>query len=106
MTLPCFCCGGQLASAVPPEHDDRNQPSEGTAFTTAGHYGSGAFDPMDGSMLELNVCDGCLTANPSRVRLLRMARPVEATASPWLPDPEDELEFVRLVPVDEAEDEW
>lgn len=36
------------------------QPMDGLAFITGGHYGSTIFDPMDGSWLELAVCDRCL----------------------------------------------
>lgn len=35
------------------------QPSGGTAFKSYGHYGSGSFDPMDGSYVEICLCDGC-----------------------------------------------
>lgn len=62
-TLACIVCRKALDSAIPapvPFSED-NQPSEGTAFTTEGHYGSTAFDPMDGSRLEVNICDECLT---------------------------------------------
>ena len=37
------------------------QPSGGLCFSTGGHYGSAVFDPMDGSRLELSVCDSCVT---------------------------------------------
>lgn len=36
------------------------QPMGGLAFMTYGHYGSTIFDPMDGSWLEIAVCDNCL----------------------------------------------
>lgn len=32
----------------------------GTAFRIYGHYGSTVFDPMDGSSLEIVICDECL----------------------------------------------
>lgn len=37
------------------------QPSGGLAFRTRGHYGSTFFDPMDGSGLEIAVCDECVS---------------------------------------------
>lgn len=37
------------------------QPSGGLAFQTTGHYGSAFFDPMDGSRLEIAVCDQCVS---------------------------------------------
>lgn len=36
------------------------QPMGGLAFLTYGHYGSTIFDPMDGSWIEIAVCDECL----------------------------------------------
>jgi hypothetical protein len=54
--LPCLACGMDLLG-----HDSRsNHPSGGTEFVARGHYGSGVHDPMDGSMLAINICDGCL----------------------------------------------
>lgn len=63
-TLPCFVCGENLQSAAP---GVVNQPLDGLAFTTHGHYGSGVYDPMDGSWLELNICDVCVLAGKERV---------------------------------------
>lgn len=65
--LPCIVCGTIL-----PNVDDTatNQPSEGTAFESEGHYGSTAFDPMDGSYIEITVCDQCLTAARESGRVL------------------------------------
>lgn len=55
-TLICVRCGFVMKNL-----DARgNQPSGGLAFMTNGHYGSAVFDPMDGSALEINVCDPCL----------------------------------------------
>lgn len=86
MTLPCFGCGKPLESAFAPViGGDHNQPSDATCFRTSGHYGSGVFDPMDRTMLELNVCDDCLTGRSERVLLLRTVQTVETTSSPWMP---------------------
>lgn len=56
--LSCIVCSEALENV----HigDEENQPYKGTCFFTYGHYGSTAFDPMDGTMLELNICDDCL----------------------------------------------
>jgi hypothetical protein len=62
--LPCIVCGCQLDDALQGIED--NQPYAGTSFVTGGHYGSTAFDPMDGSRLEINVCDPCLTRAADR----------------------------------------
>jgi len=37
-----------------------NQPVGGLSFMSYGHYGTAVFDPMDGSFLEINVCDECI----------------------------------------------
>lgn len=47
-----------------------NQPDGGTAFQSHGHYGSTAFDPMDGTYLEINICDPCLTAAGAKGQVL------------------------------------
>jgi hypothetical protein len=52
--LTCIQCGEEL-----PNPYSRFQPSGGLAFFTYGHYGS-AFDPMDGSRLEVAICDPCV----------------------------------------------
>lgn len=36
------------------------QPNDGLCFVSSGHYGSTFFDPLDGSYLEIVVCDECL----------------------------------------------
>jgi len=70
---PCIACGKVLRNVT---DDSVNQPYEGTAFTSAGHYGSTVFDPMDGSYLEIIVCDECLVAHRDRVLIGRSAKPV------------------------------
>ena len=52
----CIVCRGGLKNLTP----RGNQPIGGTAFATTGHYGSTVFDPMDGTVIEVNVCDACL----------------------------------------------
>lgn len=58
--MNCIVCKKPLENIDPFENGE-NQPSGGTAFQTHGHYGSTVFDPMDGTYLEINVCDACLT---------------------------------------------
>lgn len=58
-TCKCIACQRPMTNIA---EDGTLQPSGGTAFQTRGHYGSTVFDPMDGSLLEIAVCDGCLTA--------------------------------------------
>lgn len=92
MTLPCARCGRELESAVPEEVDQPhgNQPHGGTAFSTHGHYGSTVFDPMDGSSLELNICDKCLIVLGRWGHVLHHtpepARRI-ATTTAWQPGP-------------------
>lgn len=65
IALPCIACGRELRNVS--DDSDTNQPHCGTAFTSHGHYGSTAFDPMDGHYLEINVCDLCLSQHQERV---------------------------------------
>lgn len=69
---PCLVCGKPL-QPVFPDSDVVNQPNGATAFWTAGHYGSTVFDRMDGSTLNINICDDCLreTGRKYPERLLR-----------------------------------
>lgn len=69
--LPCIVCKCALPN-IPGTH---NQPSGGTEFMTEGHYGSTVFDPMDGSILAINICDQCLTAALSSGLVLRVGGP-------------------------------
>jgi hypothetical protein len=43
-------------------------PMGGLHFRTHGHYGSTIFDPMDGSYLDIAICDGCVMKNLNKVR--------------------------------------
>ena len=56
MTGSCIVCHAPL------EHlnEQCTQPRGGVDFFTYGHYGSTLFDPMDGSVLHISVCDPCL----------------------------------------------
>lgn len=66
--LPCLICGTELEPAVVPAQC--NQPEGGTAFSTRGHYGSNAFDPLDvRKTLQINICDSCLTDAASKGRV-------------------------------------
>lgn len=56
----CLKCGTVLENIQ--EGRPYIQPLDGLAFMTYGHYGSTIFDPMDGTWLEIAVCDKCLLA--------------------------------------------
>lgn len=54
----CIVCRTRLGNIM----DERGfQPDLGLAFVTYGHYGSTVFDPMDGSFLEVAICDQCVS---------------------------------------------
>lgn len=84
--LPCIACGRTLRNAAP---DVTNQPDGGLAFETLGHYGSTAFDPMDGTYIEVNVCDQCIARAREAGNVLhgRKSKPVlcEGVVVGWTP---------------------
>ncbi len=41
---------------------------DGLHFRTYGHYGSTIFDPMDGTYLDVAICDECIMKNLKKVR--------------------------------------
>jgi hypothetical protein len=58
IALPCIRCGKQLENIE--LESSVNQPYDGTAFVSYGHYGSTFYDPMSSRFIEINVCDSCL----------------------------------------------
>jgi len=66
--LPCIVCGKSLEAIFPTDllGEDTTggyvQPAGANTFRTSGTYGSTVFDPLDGSWLEINVCDPCVLA--------------------------------------------
>lgn len=52
--MNCFKCEKDLQSL------DTYQPDRAVTFAAEGQYGSTVFDPMDGSFLEIDICDDCL----------------------------------------------
>jgi len=66
--LTCIVCDYQPVEAI--KHSDNNFPYKATAFITRGHYGSTFFDPMDGSHIEINVCDECLVKAQAKGQIL------------------------------------
>lgn len=88
-SVPCLVCGKGLENLDP----EGNQPSRGIEFTTPGHYGTAEFDPMDGTRLAVNVCDGCVVAARRAGRVLHVTLPQRATAPTyevWSHDGDDE----------------
>jgi len=62
MKTNCIVCNTEVENwnIAYPEDSPQVHPINGTAFKTYGHYGSTVFDPMDGSYLDIVVCDSCL----------------------------------------------
>ena len=46
--------------------DTSVHPSDGTAFYTSGHYGSTVFDPMDGTVAEIVICNLCMSGHKEK----------------------------------------
>lgn len=67
--LPCAVCGTQLEAALG-DCGGINQPHGGTAFYSPGHYGSTIFDPMDGSTIEITICDSCVSDIRDKGRIM------------------------------------
>jgi hypothetical protein len=68
MKTNCIICDVEIANwdGVYPDDSEIIHPISGTVFRTYGHYGSGVFDPMDASYMEIVVCDGCLKSRLAR----------------------------------------
>ena len=62
---PCIICNRELEPAF--SGCETNQPYGATSFITHGHYGSTIFDPLDGSYLEINICDDCLAERVNKI---------------------------------------
>lgn len=66
--LECIVCKKQLENIM----EERGvQPDSGLSFLTYGHYGSTVFDPMDGSFIEIVVCDDCVQSAIDNGRVYR-----------------------------------
>jgi hypothetical protein len=84
-TLPCLVCDKDLPSIYGEKHEEYggiNQPYGGVTFSTHGHFGSAAFDPDDGTTIEVNICDDCLKKAGEKHQVLR-ARHTEVDYSLW-----------------------
>jgi len=62
MKTNCIVCEKEVDNwdGAYPEREPAVHPIDGTVFRTYGHYGSTVFDPMDGTYLDIVVCDECL----------------------------------------------
>jgi hypothetical protein len=82
--MNCIVCKRELENVV--EEDDSNQPNDGLAFQSHGHYGTTVFDPMDGTFLEINVCDPCLRQAGKDGNVM-IGFPKPSTRGPMMPWP-------------------
>jgi hypothetical protein len=71
-TIACFCCDKVMENM---HYESRLNdsyvyvhPIDGLHFQTRGHYGSTMFDPMDGSSLDIAICDDCIKQRAERIR--------------------------------------
>jgi hypothetical protein len=119
-TVPCFKCGTEMQRVWDGGYE--LQPSDGLHFDTTGAYGSTAFDPMDGSSLNIIICDECIVAGAREGRVMLDQRHVgivvtvdggdyacgfyrpEREAVPWDPDKDyGEQEPLSVEPEEVAE---
>jgi hypothetical protein len=69
-SVKCFCCDADLVNW---EYASRSgklvnvHPMSGLHFQTYGHYGSTIFDPMDGTSLDIAICDECVLRHKNKV---------------------------------------
>lgn len=70
--IPCIVCSKELDNWDYTTRSNGTKvevhPMDGLHFRTYGHYGSTIFDPMDGSYLDVAICDECITKNIEKVR--------------------------------------
>lgn len=64
MNISCFKCDKELENF---EDNDIIHPIEGLHFKSYGHYGTAVFDPMDGSSIDIVICDSCLSNNVDKI---------------------------------------
>ena len=55
----CFCCDTSMRTV--------DFIDGGVSFHTHGNYGSTVFDPMNGTYLEIYICDDCLLDNKEKM---------------------------------------
>jgi hypothetical protein len=91
VTLPCFVCDRELASAIDPANAKafgiHNQPWDANVFKAHGHYGSTVFDPspaFEGNVfLELNICCKCMLERKDKILIVRAEQEVTYDPKPW-----------------------
>jgi hypothetical protein len=68
--VPCIACATVLEPVFPADvatsNNIPNQVYGGLIFSSYGNYGSFLYDPMDGSRLEIILCDDCISTAARR----------------------------------------
>lgn len=67
--IKCFCCDKDLDNWKYKVKDKRVEvhPMNGLAFRSYGHYGSTVFDPMNGTSIDIGICDDCIKSRRDKV---------------------------------------
>ena len=73
MTLPCIVCKKDLKGVSSPTSEP-NHPTDALSFTSHGQYGTRVFDPMDGTWIEINICDPCLIEAAQNKQVLHCSK--------------------------------
>lgn len=65
----CLVCDKELENWNYTDDNERKSfhPLDGLHFRSYGHYGSTVFDPMDGSSLDIAICDECLLKHRNKI---------------------------------------
>jgi hypothetical protein len=89
----CIACRREMQNLM----GRQLQPVGGVAFSSPGHYGSTAFDPMDCSTLEIAVCDECLikAGRDQIVANIAIVTHREVGGKTWDPDAKEVWETVE-----------
>ena len=80
MKSTCIACERELDNVM----DLGLQPVDGIAFNSQGHYGTSVFDPMDGSRIEIAICDDCVVKAGKKGSVL-LYRPFAEKPEVWKP---------------------
>lgn len=77
--MKCFGCDKELDN-WDYERNGRQSyhPMGGLHLMSYGHYGSAVFDPMDGSTLNIAVCDECLRKHEDRITIMEPTDEIKA----------------------------
>lgn len=61
-STPCIVCKKELKNVFNGTDYSEHQTDDALMFTADGHYGTTAFDPMDNTYLQVNICDSCIVS--------------------------------------------